>query len=87
MKLQPTDEQKQIIKDTIKGIVDNHFSSILNYELSGWDFLERIQGELPTDFEIEVRDEVETPVRHYDTELYNKFINDVVEVVYENLKF
>lgn len=87
MKLQPTDEQKQIIKNTIKGIVDNQFSSILNYELNGWDFLDRIQGELPTDFGVEVRDEVETPVRYYNTELYEKFLNDVVDVCYENLKF
>ena len=73
------------IKNTIREIVDDKFSSIIENELGGSDFIERLQDNLPEDFVVEI---VGMKCENFvDTKKYNDLLDNITEILYSDLIF
>ena len=84
---QITEEQKEVIRTSIRGIIDDRISSMIVYDLEGSDFIERVVDCLPQDFQMdfEIR---QGETKHYiDNELYHKFIDNITESIVNDLEF
>jgi hypothetical protein len=84
-----SEEEIQIVKDTIKMIVEEHIDSQINYEWVGSDFTERLMNELPIDRKMSFVEIVQNSSGEvsFDHELYRKFINHMTEFIFGGLKF
>lgn len=84
---QITEEQKEVIRTSIRGIIDDRISSMIVYDLEGSDFIERVVDNLPQDFELDF-DIRQGETKHYiDNELYHKFIDNITESIVNDLEF
>ena len=84
-----SEEEIEIVKDTIKIIVEDHIDSQINYEWVGSDFTDRIMDNLPIDKKMSFVRIVQNSSSdiQFDNELYVKFINHLTEFLYSGLKF
>jgi hypothetical protein len=84
-----TEEEIQIVKDTIKMIVEEHIDSQINYEWVGSDFTERLMNELPIDRKMSFVEIVQNSSGggSFDHELYRKFLTHLTEFIFGGLEF
>ena len=84
-----TEEEIEIVKDTIRNIVEEHIDSQINYEWVGSDFTERLMNELPIDNKmsfVEITQNSSGDVQ-FDNELYQKFLTHLSEFIFGGLEF
>jgi hypothetical protein len=84
-----TEEEIEIVKDTIKMIVEEHIDSQINYEWVGSDFTERLMNELPIDRKMSFVEIVQNSSGggSFDYELYRKFLTHLTEFIFGGLEF
>ena len=84
-----TEEEIEIVKDTIRNIVEEHIDSQINYEWVGSDFTERLMNDLPIDNKmsfVEITQNSSGDVQ-FDNELYQKFLTHLSEFIFGGLEF
>ena len=84
-----TEEEIEIVKSTIRNIVEEHIDSQINYEWEGSDFTERLMNELPIDnkMSFEVISQNSSNEVPFDYELYRKFLTHLTEFIFGGLEF
>jgi hypothetical protein len=82
-----TDEQKEVVRRSIRSIVDDRLSEMIGYDLEGSDFVERIVDNLPTDFNLDFEIRQGETTQFIDSELYHKFLDNVTDSIFNDLKF
>ena len=88
-KIYMSEEEIEIVKDTIKIIVEDHIDSQINYEWVGSDFTDRVMDNLPIGKKMSFVRIVQNSSGEvsFDYELYQKFINHMTEFIFGGLKF
>lgn len=82
-----TDEQKDVVRRSIRSIVDDKLSEMIGYDLEGSDFVERIVDNLPTDFNLDFEIRQGETTQFIDSELYHKFLDNVTDSIFNDLEF
>lgn len=82
-----TDEQKDVVRRSIRSIVDDKLSEMIGYDLEGSDFVERIVDNLPTDFNLDFEIRQGETTQFIDNELYHKFVDNVTDSIFNDLEF
>jgi hypothetical protein len=84
-----TQEEIEIVKSTIRNIVEEHIDSQINYEWEGSDFTERLMDDLPIDekMSFEVISQSSSSDVQFDNELYQKFLTHLTEFIFGGLEF
>lgn len=84
-----TQEEIEIVKNTIYSVVEGHIDSEINYEWVGSDFTDRIMDNLPIDKKMSFVRIVQNSSSdvQFDNELYQKFLTHLTEFIYKGLKF
>ena len=80
-------EQSVVVKETIRRIVDNKLSSIIEDSFEGNDFINQLIEELPLDFEMDFEIKQGDVLNHVDTKMYNDLLDNVTDCVYKELVF
>jgi hypothetical protein len=82
-------EEVEIVKETIKMLVEDHIDSQINYEWEGSDFTERIMDNLPIDRKMSFDRIVQKDESRmkFDNQVYQKFLKHVTDFIYESLEF
>jgi len=74
------------IREIVRGIILNKISDIVDYEIHGSDFVNRVIGELPeTDQETDIISTFKEG-KEMDMELYNKFIDHLTDLSMSRMK-
>jgi hypothetical protein len=69
----------------VREIIENKISEIVNYEIEGTDFVNRVTDRLPIDDETDVFSDY-TNVKVLDKELFDKFVDHLTEISMSKLK-
>ncbi len=82
-----TDEQEEVIRTTIREIIEDRLSSMIVYDLDGSDFIERVVDCLPENFVLDFEIRQGETTHYIDSDVYNKFVDDLTESIVKDLEF